>query len=367
MARGKFVANLIAFLAGLGLVLALLEAVLRFLPVNEGSRVEPVNAESPIIHLQPNRTFTWSKFADFSMVNRVHANNYGFVNDQDYDPAAPLPLLAVIGDSFVEAAMVPYAETGHGRLAAALRGRMRVYSFGASGAALSQYLAYSDYARQAFAPRKLVVVVVGNDFDESLLTYKSTPGLHSFQRGPDGGPELVRLDFEPSLWVRLARHSRLALYLAHNLEIGALPQRLGQLLPARRNADFVGQTDADATPDRLADGRWAADAFLALLPGASGLAPRDILLVVDGARPSLYSPEELRRSEGSFFAQMRRHLLDRARERGFRTVDMETAFREEYRRGGRRFEFENDGHWNALGHEVFFREVLRSGLLDDLS
>ena len=46
-------------------------------------------------------------------------------------------------------------------------------------AALSEYLAEAGFARATFRPDGLVIVVVGNDFDESLLRYTNgtAPGL----------------------------------------------------------------------------------------------------------------------------------------------------------------------------------------------
>jgi len=52
-------------------------------------------------------------------------NNAGFVDDQDYNASYEQPLLAIVGDSYVEAAMVSYVETLHGRLADQLAPRAR--------------------------------------------------------------------------------------------------------------------------------------------------------------------------------------------------------------------------------------------------
>jgi hypothetical protein len=70
---------------------------------------------------------------DFEMINHRRVNSAGWVNDQDYHKDDDAPLLAIIGDSYVEALMVPYVKTFYGRLANRLQGRLRVCSFGASG------------------------------------------------------------------------------------------------------------------------------------------------------------------------------------------------------------------------------------------
>src|SRR5262249_4657998 len=120
------------------LFLGLAELVLRFLPVATWLHPLSVTAENPVLHFTPNRDFVYSKRWDMIMANRGHVNNAGFVNDRDYRLEDAKPLLAVVGDSFIEATMVPFPETMHGRLAEALDRQLRVYSFAASGAPLSQ-------------------------------------------------------------------------------------------------------------------------------------------------------------------------------------------------------------------------------------
>ena len=100
--------------------------------------------------------------------------------------------MAIVGDSYIEAAMVPSDETAAARLGRAVGDKGRVYSFGASGAALSQYLAYAKYVKEVFRPDGLVVTVVGNDFDESLLRYKRAPGFHYFSQDGNGELQLIR-------------------------------------------------------------------------------------------------------------------------------------------------------------------------------
>jgi hypothetical protein len=86
-------------------------------------------------------------------------------------------VLAVIGESYIEASSVRYPETMHGRLAKSMEGHLRVYSFAASGAPLSQYVTWARHAAKDYGATALVINVVGNDFDESLAIYKTAPGF----------------------------------------------------------------------------------------------------------------------------------------------------------------------------------------------
>ena len=194
-----------AVLAGTLVPLVLAEVLLRLHPTSyEGARLLPVDDRQPVARLQPNREFTWSRDWNFSIVNTVQVNNAGFVNDIDYDSDAPGPLLAVIGDSYVAAKMVPYRRTCAGRLATMLAPAARVYAFGHSGAPLSQYLSWVEYARDAFRPNGLIVVIIENDYDKSLIEYHGHPGYHHFVEREDGRLDLARVDYAPSLGYRLA-------------------------------------------------------------------------------------------------------------------------------------------------------------------
>lgn len=129
-----FIFALITIALTVALCLGSAEIVLRFLPVASGLGAQPVDAKNPALHFTPDRDATFSRGWNFEMVNRRRVNNTGWVNDQDYQKEDMKPLLAVVGDSYIEALMLPYDKTMYGRLARQMDGRLRVYSFSASGA-----------------------------------------------------------------------------------------------------------------------------------------------------------------------------------------------------------------------------------------
>jgi hypothetical protein len=358
--------RLAALAIGLGLPLLAAELVLRFLPVQTGLRAVAVDAANPVLHFTPDRPFSYSKGWSFELANRGWVNNAGFVNEQDYVADATAPLLAVVGDSYVEAVMVPYAETLHGRLARGLASSGRVYSFGASGAPLSQYLVWARHARESYRNDALIIVVIGNDFDESLAKYKQGAGFHHYWPGPGGALELRRVDFVPSRFVRLVVGTSLGAYLGLNLQAGArlrdLFEALGLPFPIARAAppQFVGNTETAAAPERLADAAAAIAAFFRDLPAYAGLPPERILFVVDGLR---YPPADAAAAAGnqaSFFGIARAHFIAEAGRRGYETIDMDEHFMPHYRRRGQRFEWPTDGHWNGLAHGIAAAAIARS-------
>lgn len=352
VSRGRYwLLAALAVAVGLGGSALVAEIVLRLLPVRSAMVTLPVNDANPVMRFQPNRPFTYSMNWNLRNVVRGRINNAGFVNDQDYDSTSSTSVLAVVGDSYVEALMVKYPETVQGRLAQRLGSSARVYSFGMSGAALAQYLAEAGFAR-AFRPQGLIVVIVGNDFDESLLQYRPARGYHYFVDDTTG-LRLMRLDFAPRVLGRIARHSALARYLLYNVGISAAISRVRAMLqPAQdRPMLYVGNTAAAVDSVRVRESRRAVDAFLAQLPGHAGVPPSRILLVLDGIRRELYDTAALARVRGTYYDVMRRYVLDVAPRAGYEVLDLQPILIARHQRDGAVFEFPTDGHWNAIGHE----------------
>ena len=352
---------------GLGTLFALTvaEIVCRMLPVATGSMAQPVNASSPIFRFTPNREYLWSVGPRFALVNRGWVNNDGFINDQDYDPDDSRPLLAVVGDSYVEALMVPYRETLQGRLQRCVGSDGRVYSFASSGAPLSQYLIWAKYARERYRAQSLAFVVVGNDFDESLAKYKTGPGFHHFVDDGSGGLELRLFEYSPASLRKVVRRSAFARFLVFNLHIEwTLRQLWAKLVPGAKaniGPEYVGNTAAASSDERLEDSMRAVHAFFDALPAHAGLDASDIVFLIDGTRPALYSGAQgLDAVKSSYFPRMRRRFMQEARARGYRVIDLETLFVARHQADGSKFEFKEDAHWNGTGHEVAAAALLRS-------
>ena len=349
----------------LSIVALLLEAALRFFPVATGLFAQPVNTDAPIFHFQSNRPYIYSKGWNFRVRNRGRVNNAGFVNEQNYDTAGE-PLYAVVGDSYVEALMVPYPQTLHGRLADELAGDGRVYSFAASGAPLSQYLVWARHARDVYQAVGFIFVIVGNDFDESMMSYKAGPGFHHFVN--DGTAlRLQRVDNQPGNFRALVRGSALARYLVFNLEVLSAPAKLerrwnnrGQAANAEKS--FVGQTMAQVSSRRLRDSQLAVDAFMAELREMQIPAER-VLFVLDGLRPHLYDAPALAYAQTTYFGLMRDYVHAAARQQGYTLIDMQPLFIDQHEHSGARFESAWDAHWNGAAHGLAADAIMRTNFL----
>jgi hypothetical protein len=344
------------------------EVVLRFMPVATGLRSLAVTPEKPIFHFSPNGSFVFSRDWDMNLVNRGHINNDGWVNDQEYQRKSDVPLLAVVGDSFIEAAMVPYGLTLQGRLAMALEGRLRVYSFAASGAPLSQYLVWARYAVQNYNAQALVINVVGNDFDESHSSYKSSPGFWYYAPDDQGELRLKLFEYQPSVARYFVRQSALARYLAINLGPRIDIQNAGKLFSqilggaSRDASNYVGNTAVGTDSIRVRDSFAAVDAFFRDLPSFVGLPPERVLFVLDGFR----YPDAALRNGQSYFDVMRRAFHRKAEVLGYEVLDLDPLFFARYRERKETFEYPNDAHWNPIGHAVAAEAVLSSKLIKEV-
>jgi hypothetical protein len=344
----------------------ILEGSFRLLPVSSPPHILPVNERDPVARFQPNVEYRFSSDWDFSIVSKKRSNNFGYNFARDYHPDQTTPLLMVIGDSFVEAHAVDAGKSAAEILDSRLSGRGRVYSMGLSGAPLSQYLVFAEYAKTKFRPDALAFVIISNDFDESLLKYKSDPRFHYFDE--NGNEALLRrIDYELPTTKKLLRRSAFIRYVMLNVSAGKRLEEIRRSLSGRSRpaAAYLGVRDNEppaALEERLRDSRRAVDLFLDQLPSKSGLPSDAIVFVLDAMRPAIYSEETLRLADHSYHAQMRRYFESAARGRGYHVLDLQPAFIARHRRDNSRFEFPADSHWNELGNRVVAEELERSVL-----
>ncbi len=348
----NFLKNLVTLVVALGLCALAFEVFLRFLPVSQGFGFHPVNEDQTLFHAEPNLVATSSKDWDFFNARDIVINNAGFRNNQDYTVDGLHPLIGVIGDSYVEAVQVDFDNTFFGLLAARFDGRARVYSFGYSGAPLSQYLIWAQYATREFHADYLTFTIISNDFDQSMGWWKRGPGFHHYEDCGGGDHCLQRVDFTPSMVRPIVEHSALARYLVYNLQVQSLGQNISAVVGDFFDSDdepaYVANVDATVSQDRLDDSKLAVDLFFRDLPAYTGLPPANISFLVDGR---LYD-EDATPFDESFFGIIRRYFITQALAKGYDVVDLRPVFSRHFETYGQKFESERDGHWNELGHGV---------------
>ena len=339
--------------------LLMLEGICRLLPVTDPPPLMPVTAAAPVVRLQPNRDYRFSAGWNFSIVTRKRSNNFGYNFVSDYDPQETAPLLAVIGDSFVEALTVDAGKSAAEVLDSKVAGKGRVYSLGVSGAPLSQYLVFADFARTTFRPDAMAFFIISNDFDESLLKYNAEPRFHYFEDKATGA-QLRRVDYALPPAKEILRKSAFVRYVVLNVRVGRSLERMRKAFSGRASAPYLLAQDLmpPATlAQRIRDSKQAVDHFLDQLPARSGLPSAAIVFIMDAMRPAIYSEEWLRLAENGYHAQMRRYFEAAATARGYQVVDLQPVFIARHRRDGARFELPTDSHWNELGNRLVADEL----------
>ena len=171
--------------------------------------------------------------------------------------------------------------------------------------------------------------------------------------------------YQAGTLISLARHSALARYVIINLGIqnrlfGIRP--LGELIfgkSANAAPRYAGNTDASADKKRVQDSLAAIDAFLRDIPERVGLPTDRVLFTLDGFRYA----DAAQAGAGTYFDLMRRAFMEKAAPLGYEVIDLDTRFIPRHARTGESFEFYEDNHWNAAGHEVAAQAVMESKLL----
>lgn len=351
---------LLSVLFGIVLMLVILEVGFRLMPVSHPPKILPVDDENRIAMYEKNIQYIWSKGWNFAIATNKQTNNYGFVNDIDYQDAAPGAVMVIIGDSFVEAQQVDNKDSVPGLLTTMTSGSGLVYSVAMMGAPLSQYLAYAEFSRDEFSPNSMVFVIISNDYDESLAKYNVSPRFHYFFEDDDGELSLEHTHYSMSDLKKLLRHSAFVRYVIFNLEAGAVLRSLKSRDAAEVN--YVGNVRADFSTERLEDSKRAVREFFNRLPIMSGLQVDRILFVVDGLRTSMYSEQARQQTRNSYVYRMREYFIKMARRMGYETVDMQQVFEARYQADGSHFEFPTDGHWNRLGHAMVAGQIMNSAV-----
>jgi len=350
---------ILTVLLGTSSALAVLELALNFLPVNSSLAIVPATAQAPVFHYQPNQSFIFSIGWDLRNVNRGHVNNAGFMNGQDYRKQDAKPLLAVVGDSYIEARMIPSPETLQGRLASMLTRDFRVYSFAGGGAGLSQFLIWAQHAVRDYGARAVIINVAAVDFDRSFVEYRQSPLYWDYAADESGQLSLRLIEYHRSTFRALLSKSALARYLILNLRIAQAIRAPSLALP---NAQ--GQaTMADLDPRRLKISHAVIEAFFRDLRAMVDLPPDRVAFTMDG----YHYPEAAAAGAGGYFDLMRRAFRAKAEALGYGFIDLDPLFFAHYLAHHETFEIPDDGHWTATAHGVAAEAVLASQFLKQLS
>ncbi len=335
--------------AGLGIVTGLMTVVLlaelvcRVLPVSTAT-VTGYHLDPLILTYPSGHRFRTATGWDLRNAQTLQANNLGFVSDVDFvpDPQA----VALIGDSYVEASMLPSID----RLGPKLQGHLGdrpVYAMGGPGSSLLDYAERIRLGSERLGVRDFVVFLESGDIRQSLC---GSGNIHGPCLDRQTLAPRITLQTPPSTLRRWVRESAFAQYLFSQLRVApdrlvpellALPQaalpRLDRQSAATTPPSSAPSPVRSSGPSAQALDAVAVSFFERVRPWVTGR----LVVVLDRQRNG-EPPSELD-AEVERFARL-------AQERGATVVDMAPLYREHATRSTLSLSVgPYDGHLNALG------------------
>src|SRR5262249_43630004 len=292
---------------------------------------------------------------------RWRINNVGWNSDIDYltKDKRSKPLIAIIGDSYIEAFQVDIKDSIVSVLRRKLGEKYDVYGFGSSGAALSQYLQMSRYVNKVFDPDIIVVNVVHNDFDESLLSVVDIPYFLSIQL-VESEPQESKLPTIPIAAKRITKilfKSSTFGYIFYNLDWRLPLTRLGFVHVENRAIQKKSQTDEllfAGNKASINDIYKAVDYVIRKMKEEN--KKKELIFMIDAPRRDIYKGNV----DSSSVLWMNKMLKTLCECYNCRVIDLTQPFLEKFQSDHVPFNNQDDYHWNEEGHRLAAEVLHRS-------
>jgi len=342
---------LLAAAAGLVTTLLALELLLRVLPVSTAT-MTGYHFDPDLLSYPAGHEWTVSTGWDLRNPQRLRSNNWGFASSRDFgvDPAA----VALIGDSYVEASMLPAHDRPDAQLESLLGGAPKVFGLGSPGTALLDHAQRVRIASEQFQVTKYVIWLEAGDARQALC---GSGNVHSRCLDPRTLEPRVERMPEPSTLKKIARHSALAQYFFGQLKLS--PAQLVAAVWTRQIPEEPARDEGGAAVRVTAvpvsvstRSRDLVDAVVARFFGdVQPYLGGRFLFVVDGRRDGPAAVADAKDLE-------RGYLIERLRSHGVAVVDMEPIYAEHAARSRLSLEVgPYDRHLNGLGVRLVMTQV----------
>jgi len=219
-------------------------------------------------------------------------NNYGWNSTIDYTPQKEKPLIAIIGDSYIEAFQVDVDKAYPSLLRKEVSNDYDVYNFGKSGAPLSEYLNHSRYVNKHFDPDIFIFNIVYNDFDESVLklnpSTKHMLTLNIEDNVVTENPAQPNKSFKQYNWKkRMLFKSAFVRYLYINLHVDRTVRSFGRKESSDGERKFNGNIDVTKAEENKGLIVQSVDYILGKLQEENPV--KRIIFVIDAPRNDIYN------------------------------------------------------------------------------
>lgn len=332
----NFKKNLLAFCFGLTLILLLLELVFTFIFPASNTPELVYDDTNHLLKFKPGNQGVSTIGAWAEQPYHWQINQAGWNSTVEYDTTDRRPLIAIIGDSYIQAVGADIEKSYPSLLRNQIGAKYRMYQFGVSGSPMSQYLNVSRYVQKTYHPQIMIFNIVHNDFLETLKPFTSLgKGFMCLDSTTFKEEYLSPKHF--STPIELSRKSHLIRYLMRNLS-------LGTLLGIEYNV--VKKTSFDQPlKNKISQ---AVDTVLTRIQRENTITK--LVFVMDTPRPEIETNE----FENSPFWWTHELMKVKTESKKMLLLDLTDAFKADFKKNKVSFQTKIDNHWNNYGHQKVF-------------
>lgn len=348
-------------LPSLVIVLLVLELFFRYvIPASDSPRGY-FNEKDKIYCLSNKKVqgvYTIGRFAEVKGKWRI--NNMNWNSPIDYVPVKDKKLIAVIGDSFIESFQVNTDENYPSLLRKDLEPEFQVYSFGKSGAPLSQYVNMSRYVNKYFNPDILIFNIVHNDFDESIK--ELFPENYFFLQVSVGNNDSI-FETEPRPNYSFVQYkplkgiiykSALFRYLYINLNAADI-RNSASAKKNKSNSHFEANVESNKLMESKPLISLSTNYLVKTIKKEN--PEKRIIFIFDAPRESIYK-NTANESSILWMHEMLKVICEKNK---IEYIDLTPLMQQDYSKNKKKFNSDIDGHYNQYGHR-FVTTVLENYL-----
>lgn len=332
----NFLLNAITILSSLLMTLLILEfVVFRYILIP--TELPEIVYKNGIVKYEPNTSGIFRKKSEIQ--SHWHINSSGYNSDQNFTIARNNKQRAiVIGDSYVEALMVDSNNSLSEQAQRRLGAGYEIYRMGISGAPLSQYLYILENEALNYNPDMVVMILVHNDFDESFR-FKNGHYQSSFMKLDLSNEikEIAPAPYTPSR-LDLVRKSTTFRYLYYTQNID--PRAI--FAPKQNYQNNINEDELIKQKTQIEKATRYLFERISNVCRSRGIK---LLMIMDASRANIYNGT----NNISFLNQIAQETNEAL---NIDFIDLTSAFRTDYERNKKRFEFASDWHWNEYGHKI---------------
>jgi len=291
-------------------------------------------------HSGENQEGIYRKGSEISAKYSINEQGWNSVH-KTYHQEKVNSRIIVIGDSYVDALQVDVDKSFVSIMEEELSHffPIEVFGMGFYSSPLSQYLSIMRDAI-SYSPDLIVVSLIHNDFDESLVKNQDQPYFLQFEN--------INNEFIPrepqdtlSKVKRILSKSSIIRFIYVNLQLNTLFQR------ATHGASFETNVDARLLDKDYIDNELRPLAHhifreMQLLAWANDF---NLLFIMDTSRERIYK-------NNPDLNPLNKMVFSLTEEMGIDFIDLTALFKDDFSKNKNKFEFDIDAHWNTYTHEL---------------